>query len=171
MRFSPNFVGRVRLVERDDAANEKNHHETRNLRRFSDFVDRRSSTGSRPADSRKIQVLSMETLALQKEFAGHRDGQSELTLSPDGNTLASAGLDQTVKLWDVATGEELLTLDGFRGPIWSLRFSPDGKALATFSGTGPNKPGEIRLWLAAEDGDEPAQMPTGGTANGESVKK
>jgi eukaryotic-like serine/threonine-protein kinase len=124
-----------------------------------------------PLHSRKIQVLSMDTLALQKEFAGHRDGQSELTLSPDGNTLASAGLDQTVKLWDVATGEELLTLDGFRGPIWSLRFSPDGKALATFSGTGPNKPGEIRLWLAAEAEAEPAPGQMGSTAKGESVKK
>ena len=49
------------------------------------------------------------------------------------------------------TGEELLTLEGFRGPIWLLRFSPDGHALATFSGTGVDNPGEIRLWIAAED--------------------
>ena len=121
-----------------------------------------------PLYSRKIQVLSMDTLALQKEFAGHRGGQSALALSPNGKTLASAGADQTVKLWDVAAGEELLTLEGFRGPIWLLRFSPDGKALATFSGTGPNTPGEIRLWLAAED--EPAPRQAGGIANGEIAK-
>ena len=39
----------------------------------------------------------------------------------------SASQDTTIKLWDVTTGEELLTLPG----IGSVAFSPDGTRLAT----------------------------------------
>jgi eukaryotic-like serine/threonine-protein kinase len=106
---------------------------------------------------RTIHLWSTETLKLVMEFPGHRDGQHILAFSPDRSTLASSGADQTVKLWDVSTGEELLTLEGYTGPTWFLRFSPDGKALATISQTGPNKPSEIRLWLATEDESEPDQ--------------
>jgi WD40 repeat protein len=119
----------------------------------------------------KIHLWSVDTLRLEKEFAGHRRGQSALTFSPDATTLASVQNDQTVKLWDVATGEQLLTLDGFTGPIWRPHFSPDGKALVTFNNTGPDQPGEIRVWLAAEDEDERGLTRTGGNANRESVKK
>jgi hypothetical protein len=38
-----------------------------------------------------------------------------------------------------------------------LRFSPDGKALATLSRTGPDQLGEIRLWQAADAGTVPTQ--------------
>ncbi len=109
--------------------------------------------------SRTIHLWSTNPVQLEKEFAGHRGGQSTLAFSPDATTLASGGADETVKLWDVATGEELLTLDGFSGRILSLRFSPDGKALATISSAGPNKPGEVRLWLAAEDEPSPSGNP------------
>ena len=49
-----------------------------------------------------------------------------------------------VKLWDVATGEELATLTGFRRMVWSVAFSPDGRWLAASSNDF-----SIKLWDAA----------------------
>jgi tetratricopeptide (TPR) repeat protein len=54
-----------------------------------------------------------------------------VAFSPDGRRLASASDDETVKLWDVASGQELRTLKGHTGPVLSVAFSPDGWRLAS----------------------------------------
>jgi tetratricopeptide (TPR) repeat protein len=62
-------------------------------------------------------------------------------LSPDGQRLASAGDDQTVKIWDSVNGKQMFALQGRGGPIRSVAFSPDGQRLAS-GGEG----GYINLW-------------------------
>ena len=42
--------------------------------------------------------------------------------------------DQTAKVWDAATGRELLTLPGHTDAVFGVAFSPDGTRLATASG-------------------------------------
>jgi WD40 repeat protein len=61
--------------------------------------------------------------------------------SADGKTLASASWDRTVKLWDVATGQERATLLGHEDNVSAVAWSPDGKTVAS---AGFDK--TIKLW-------------------------
>jgi WD40 repeat protein len=124
-------------------------------------------------DTRTVQIWSAETFELTNDLPisldkdlpiSDSDGVRILEFTPDGKTLASAGADRKVKLWDVATGQELLTLEGPSGPIWILRFSPDGRVLAAVSSHGvANSPREVFLWRTAADEPVPPAVVQGGT--------
>lgn len=64
-----------------------------------------------------------------------------VAFSPDGRTLAAAGQDNMVKLWDITTRQMVARLKGHKDLIWSMAFSPDGKRLATCSGDS-----SVKLW-------------------------
>ncbi len=87
--------------------------------------------------------------------------------APDLKTAAVLGRDYTILLVDVATGQERATLKGHRNNVYSLAFSPDGKALASgagepsMGGRGPshNYPSEVKLWdLSGETPGERASL-------------
>src|SRR5262249_47884816 len=59
------------------------------------------------------------------------DRLRSVAFSPDGRTLASGSADNTIKLWDVTTRQELATLDGHTGLVYAVAFSPDGHTLAS----------------------------------------
>ena len=58
--------------------------------------------------------------------------------------MVSGSRDNTIKLWEVATGKEQATLKGHTGTVCSLAFSPDGKTLASGS-----QDETIKLWDVA----------------------
>jgi WD40 repeat protein len=54
-----------------------------------------------------------------------------LAFSPDGRYLASGSQDHRVKVWDLSTGKETLTLKGHFDQVASLAWSPDGRRLVS----------------------------------------
>ena len=53
---------------------------------------------------------------------GHSNCVWSVSFSPDGTTVASGSYDETVKLWDVTTGECLQTLEGHSNAVRSVSF-------------------------------------------------
>jgi serine/threonine protein kinase/WD40 repeat protein len=72
---------------------------------------------------------------------GHRGIVWDIDCSPDGRRFATAGDDQTVRLWDAEDLRELRILRGHDDGVYSVAFSPEGRWLAS-GGEG----GTIKLW-------------------------
>jgi WD40 repeat protein len=64
---------------------------------------------------------------------GHSGAVGSVSWSPDGKRLASGSLDNTIKVWDAASGQEILTLRGHTLNVQSVSWSPDGMRLASGS--------------------------------------
>jgi len=84
--------------------------------------------------------LSLRTLHASSSFEDF-----SAALSTDGKHIVSGGFGKTVKVWDTATGEQILTIPEAHGgdAVTCVAFSPDGKQIVSGDDLG-----EITLWDA-----------------------
>jgi WD40 repeat protein len=113
-----------------------------------------ATTGWQPTSANaELQILNSKTGQVLRRFDDA--GQVVcLAYSPDGATLATAGTDQLISLWEVASGRLRSKFTGHTGAVWSLAWSPDGQRLATAGWDG-----SVRLWDVTRRQDSEA-VPT-----------
>ncbi|MCZ8121511.1 MAG: hypothetical protein O9295_26540 [Microcystis sp. LE18-22.4A] len=91
---------------------------------------------------RQIYSAMEETNRLTK----HTGNVNSVTFSPDGQLIASASADRTIRLWS-REGEEIKILNGHKDWVRDVCFSPDGQLIASASADRT-----IRLW--SREGEE-----------------
>ncbi|MEH1966025.1 WD40 repeat domain-containing protein [Nostoc sp.] len=77
-----------------------------------------------PKENRAIEVNTLE---------GHSDEVNSVAYSPNGQQLASASTDKTIKIWDASSGQLLKTLTGHSNRVINVAYSPNGQQLASAS--------------------------------------
>jgi WD40 repeat protein len=87
----------------------------------------------------------MNETALVKTLEGHKDGVLALAFSPCGKFLATAGEDNTIRLWDIPDGIEIQAIEAHGGDIRALAFDPDGDAFASASWDK-----SVKIWKTAD---------------------
>ncbi|HEV3261658.1 MAG TPA: hypothetical protein VG013_32715, partial [Gemmataceae bacterium] len=97
----------------------------------------------------KVKLWDATRLAVKQEarhtLSGWVPGAClNMAFSPDGRHLVTGGRENTVKIWDVTSGQELQTLQGHSGDVYTVAFSPNGRWLAS-----AGEDTTIRIWDAA----------------------
>ena len=85
-------------------------------------------------------TLDSPLFALDSTLKGHAERVEKVSFSPDGQMIATASRDRTVKLWS-RTGELIDTLIGHHDWVLDVKFSPDGQMIATAS-----RDKTVKLW-------------------------
>ncbi|WP_335084629.1 nSTAND1 domain-containing NTPase [Nostoc sp.] len=118
---------------------------TQSNRELSSRTLRKDVNLEQTANQQAVVALRQAIYNMQEQnrLEGHSNWVYSVAFSPDSKTIASASADNTVKLWNAATGKEITTLKGHSSAVNSVAFSPDGKIIASAS-----KDKTVKLWNA-----------------------
>lgn len=104
---------------------------------FSPDGQRLAVASGEPAKSGVVKLYAVDAKTGQfepkGELAGARDVQYALDFAPDNKTLAAAGYDRVIRLWDVETRKVVRELKDHSDAVYGVAFSPDGNLLASGS--------------------------------------
>jgi WD40 repeat protein len=81
------------------------------------------------------------TIQMRRTLTGHTHFVESIAISPDGKYILSGSMDETLKLWDITTGNMIRTFTGHTDRVGSVSFSPNGEQVV--SGSYDNT---IKLW-------------------------
>jgi WD40 repeat protein len=92
---------------------------------------------------RNIMLFEARTGRLLRTATGHTRTAYRPAFSADGKRLASGSEDFSVRVWDVATGQEELLLEGHRAPVWAVAFDDERKQVVSADAAGT-----VKVWDA-----------------------
>ena len=123
----------------------------------------RTASGSRwPASTAPFGSWTAQPAARCLRSSPITASSPDVTFSPDGQRLASASYDHTVRIWDATplTSDPLaphcVTLTGHKDKVSGVAFSSDGRWLASASWDHT-----IKLWELSQSGESRASPPAG----------
>lgn len=96
---------------------------------------------------RRINVKHPES----EKIKGHERAASNIedtAFTSDGHWLATAAADNTARIWNVQTGDQLEVLAGHQADVREVAFVADGRRLLTLSNDGT-----VRVWAAVADNE------------------
>ncbi len=89
-------------------------------------------------EQERLEEPVIEPLAVLR---GHTDAVYAVAVTPDGKKVASGSEDETLKIWDLDSGQYLTTPKGHTGTIYNATVTPDGKKVVSGS-----QDRTLRIW-------------------------
>lgn len=92
------------------------------------------------------RVVSTDTGREEVQYKGHSRAVLAVVYLPDGKTIVSAGVDQTLQVWDAKTGKLIRTLDNHTATVNDLAARPGEKADTPPTAASVSDDRTVRLW-------------------------
>ncbi len=80
-------------------------------------------------DKGQLFLWNLKNHQPPRQLKGHTNNIYGVSFHPNGRYAISASYDLSVKIWDVATGECMLTLKEFKNELYTVAITSDGKKL------------------------------------------
>ena len=103
-------------------------------------------------ESGLVQVWSLDGQKIE-EFRAHIGNILQISLSDDGEKIAALGTDEKVHVWDLDSGDSLLSIERKGSGISKIALSPSGDKMLTIESSG-----KIKLWDTQEKNIKPKNI-------------
>ena len=109
--------------------------------------------GSATKQTPRIELINPNTLSRLNSLEGHTDWINSIDYRSDGTQLISGSADKTVRLWDVATGQQLQVLPGHEYSIMGVAIFDKNEKAISADQNGHFKYGVLRVDRSNASGD------------------